>query len=355
MVGSRVVLVADDDPAVRRLLARMLSDEFTIIEAANGAEAVDRAREELPDVVLLDLDMPVLDGHAALLRIKAEPALQTTPVLIVTGASTGGDHAAAVLRDGAHDFVRKPFEDVELVARVRAAYRHKTLEEALRERNRELEAFASRAAHDLKSPLNNISVVAELLTSEVRLNEEQRTRSLLDIREMAAQGRRLVTDLLSLAREDWAITQAVSDPESVLRSVIAETDLTDAEIVVEGQWPKVSVPEAAVRSVFANLLLNAGHYGRDKEGHLSCTVTGAVGDGTLEVVFADRGEGIPAVVADRAFEPFVTAPGTAQKNPESTGLGLAIVAATLERHGGRVALLDDGLPGARFRLTLPLR
>jgi two-component system OmpR family sensor kinase len=172
---------------------------------------------------------------------------------------------------------------------------------------------------------------------------------------MAAQGRRLVTDLLSLAREDWAITPAVTDPEGVLRSVIAECELPDADVAVEGEWARVSVPEAAVRSVFTNLLLNAGHYGRDKAGHLSCTVSGAVGPGRLEVTFADRGEGIPAVVADRIFEPFATAPDTAQRNPESTGLGLAIVAATLRRHGGTAELLDDGLPGARFRLTLPLR
>jgi two-component system, sensor histidine kinase and response regulator len=354
---SKRVLIADDDPAVRRLLTRILRDEFDVVEAADGEQAVTQALEHLPDVALLDLEMPVLDGHRALLRFRAEPALRTTPVLIVTGASTGGEGAAAFLRDGAHDFVRKPFEDMELLARVRAAHRHKALEEALRARNRELEAFATLAAHDLKSPLANISIVSELLTSDVVLTDEQRRGSLLDIRKMADQGRRLIADLLTLAREDWAdeaMTGATADVEAVLRAVIAEVNLADAAIRMTGSWAKVSVPEPAVRSVFANLLINAGHYGRDKDGRLSCTLEGSVGADGLQVVFSDTGEGIPAVVAGRIFEPFVRGPGTSQRNPDSTGLGLAIILRTLNRHGSTVEWLQDGVPGARFRLTMPL-
>jgi signal transduction histidine kinase len=355
---SPVVLIADDDPAVRRLLRRVLGAEFTVVEAGDGEEAFTRAKAERPAVVLLDLDMPVLDGHGALIRFRAEPGLRTTPILIVTGAATAGDAAAVFLRDGAHDFVRKPFEDVELVARVRAAYRHKALEEALRSRNRELEAFASFAAHDLKSPLAAIASIVELLTGEgLSLTVERKEEFLRNIGEMAVQGSRLVADLLALAREDWAsaaITVAPADVEALIWSVLDEVPLKDADVRVTGTWAKVAVPDAAVRSVFGNLISNAAHYGRDPNGHLDCVITGTPRDGVLEVVFADGGPGIERSVSSRIFEPFVTAPDSAIRNPSSSGLGLAVVGRTLERHGGRAELLTRPTGGTAFRIILPL-
>jgi DNA-binding response OmpR family regulator len=160
---GKTIRVADDDPRLRRLLRRILAEEFDVLEAEDGEQAVAMTRAEHPGVVLLDLEMPVLDGHGALRRIREEPGLRSTPVLIVTGAATGGEMAAGCLRDGAHDFVRKPFEDMELLARVRAAYRYKALEDGLRSRNAELETFASQAAHDLKSPLAGIMLITEIL------------------------------------------------------------------------------------------------------------------------------------------------------------------------------------------------
>jgi signal transduction histidine kinase len=356
-VGERRVLIADDDTSIRRLLRRILETEFTVAEADNGDTAFVAARAEPPDVVLLDLDMPVLDGHGALLRFRADPELRSVPVLIVTGRAAGGEDAAVFLRDGAHDFVRKPFEDVELVARVRAACRHRALEQALRERNRELEAFASFAAHDLKSPLNNISIVAELLNSHVALSEDKRSAFLNDIVDMAAQGSRLVADLLALAREDWAdqaMNRTRTDLEAVVRSVVHDAYLPEADVRIGGTWAAVPVPEAAARSVFANLLSNAGHYGRDDDGHLTCTITGSVDGDTLAVVFEDGGPGIDPSVARRIFEPFVGAAAGRPPNDSSSGLGLAMVARTLHRHGGAVSLLDGHPRGAAFCITLPV-
>ena len=357
-MAGKVILVADDDPRLRRLLRRILGDEFGVIEAADGEEAVALARTERPSVVLLDLEMPVLDGHGALLRLRAEPELRTTPVLIVTGAATGGDDAAACLRDGAHDFVRKPFEEPELLARVRAAYRHKAFEDGLRRRNDELETFASQAAHDLKSPLAGIMMITEVL-AHPKMAEDGETRRRIqdDIRTLAERGTQLVTDLLAVAREDWASDLLLAtkvDAETVVWSILDEEKLADADVTVSGDWAKVSMPEGELRSVLTNLIINASHYGRGGDGRLDLTVSAATAGGRLAITVEDRGRGIEAGLAARIFDPFVTAGDSLDRNPASTGLGLAIVRRTLERRGGSADLLGGRPAGTAFRITVPL-
>lgn len=357
-MASRVVLVADDDPAIRRLLRRILSHEFVVVEAGDGEEAVKAAVAEHPDVVLLDLNMPGLDGHEALLRLRAEPGLRTTPVLVVTGSAVGGEEAAACLRDGAHDFVRKPFDDFELVARVRAAYRHKAFEDELRRRNRELELFASQAAHDLKSPLAGIMIISDVLTRGLPKDEETKRGLQDEIGGLAERGARLVTELLELARQDWAggiaVAAGLLDPEQVVVSVLEAARLDDADVEFDGQWGDVAMPEAELRSVLANLVDNASHYGRDEKGHLDLSITAGIRPGQLVITVEDRGDGVPETVADHIFEPFVTAPGSQERNPSSTGLGLALVKRTVERHGGTIELEGHRPVGTAVCVTLPL-
>ena len=136
------ILVADDSMVVRAVLRRQLeTDGHTVVEAVNGADAIDACREYRPDVILLDVEMPVLDGHATLERLKADPQLKDIPVVFLTGRVDTADVVNG-LRLGAHDYLRKPFEANELMARVSAALRTKWLQDELRTRNAELDRVA---------------------------------------------------------------------------------------------------------------------------------------------------------------------------------------------------------------------
>ena len=133
------ILVADDSMVVRAVLRRQLEgDGHTVVEAVNGEEAIAACREYRPDVILLDVEMPVLDGHATLARLKADPQLKDIPVVFLTGRVDTVDMVNG-LRLGAHDYLRKPFEANELMARVSAALRTKGLQDELRTRNAELD------------------------------------------------------------------------------------------------------------------------------------------------------------------------------------------------------------------------
>jgi diguanylate cyclase (GGDEF)-like protein len=133
------ILVADDSLVVRAVLRRQLeADGHHVIEAADGEEAIIACRDHRPDVVLLDVEMPVLDGHATLKRLKADEDLRDIPVVFLTGRVDTADVVTG-LRLGAHDYLRKPFEANELMARVSAALRTKELQDELRARNAELD------------------------------------------------------------------------------------------------------------------------------------------------------------------------------------------------------------------------
>ena len=136
------VLVADDSGLVRSMMRdHLMAAGYDVLEAADGQEALERIRATVPDVVLLDRDMPRLDGLSVLDAMQADEATAAIPVVFVTGRATASELAEGLGR-GAHDYVRKPVEAAELIARVRSALRTRRLRDELRERNLQLERMA---------------------------------------------------------------------------------------------------------------------------------------------------------------------------------------------------------------------
>ncbi len=139
MTADVTVLIADDSLVIRAVVRAHLEEKgYAVVEAEDGIAAVERCAATRPDVVLLDIEMPGLDGYEVLARLKGAPELQDIPVVFLTSRS-GMDDVVAALEAGAHDYLRKPFEPQELVARVAAAAQVKKLQDQLRQRNDELD------------------------------------------------------------------------------------------------------------------------------------------------------------------------------------------------------------------------
>jgi CheY-like chemotaxis protein len=133
------ILIADDLPDNVSLLVRYLTNEgYACISACDGAEALAKARAELPDLVLLDMNMPVKDGFETLQEIRSDPAIGHIPVIILTAARLEAMDMQSALNMGADDYVTKPFDRRELLARIRTRLRVKEAEDVIRRRNREL-------------------------------------------------------------------------------------------------------------------------------------------------------------------------------------------------------------------------
>jgi two-component system, cell cycle response regulator len=141
--AEAVVLVAEDSVVVRALLRAQLAERgYTVVEAGDGHEALAKAAEARPDVILLDVEMPGLDGFGVLERLRSTPGLADIPVVFVSGR-TNAEDAVQGLDLGAHDYLRKPFEAGELAARVHAAARTKRLQDELRAMNGDLQRLAT--------------------------------------------------------------------------------------------------------------------------------------------------------------------------------------------------------------------
>jgi two-component system cell cycle response regulator len=141
-VSVASILVADDSLLIRAIVRNGLEEEgYQVIEADDGLSALEQCRKRAPDVVLLDVEMPGLDGLEVLRELKADPNLRNIPVVFLTGR-TSTDDIVAGLRGGAHDYLKKPFEPAELLARVSSAVHVKQLQDQLLERNVELERLS---------------------------------------------------------------------------------------------------------------------------------------------------------------------------------------------------------------------
>jgi diguanylate cyclase (GGDEF)-like protein len=138
---THTIVLAEDSLVMRAVVRRCLDDhDYVVVEAEDGAEALTACKTSHPAVVLLDIEMPVLDGYQVLDAIKADPELADIPVVFLTGRTDTADIVEG-LRRGAHDYLKKPFEPAELIARVSAAVRLKVLQDELRLRNAELDAL----------------------------------------------------------------------------------------------------------------------------------------------------------------------------------------------------------------------
>ena len=161
MSGGKVLIVEDSLVVRASLRSRLQSLGCEVIEAEEGAGALVAARETLPDVVLLDVELPGLDGYAVLEQLKQDEQLAAIPVVFLTGR-TSADELVRALSLGAHDYLRKPFEEAELIARVQAALRVKGLQDQLRLRVGEL---AEAARIDSLTGLYNRRHLDELLAA----------------------------------------------------------------------------------------------------------------------------------------------------------------------------------------------
>jgi two-component system cell cycle response regulator len=180
-MAQATILFADDERAVRKVVReQLLSQDYDVVVAENGVQALELASQVRPDVILLDIEMPGLDGYAVLAALRARAEVAHIPVIFLTGRASVEDVIDGLSR-GAHDYLCKPFDAAELLARVASALRVKRLEDELRLRNVELDVLART---DVLTGLNNRRHLEETLrqmTSQARRYDHPFSLVMLDI------------------------------------------------------------------------------------------------------------------------------------------------------------------------------
>jgi signal transduction histidine kinase len=366
-MAAPVLLNVDDDDAARYVKSRILKlAGFEVLEAADGAGALRMIREHSPELVLLDVRLPDINGRELCAQIKGEPA--TAQILVLQTSATHIDmkHRVASLDAGADGYLVAPMEPEELVAQVRALLRMRHAErerqkalDALREADRRKDEFLAMLAHELRNPLAPIRNAVEILRVSSDRDVRERARELIgrQVQHMV----RLVDDLLEVSR----LTQrkVVLQRRIVALGTILDTavEVVRPALEVNDQTLVVSAPEQpvwldvdAVRlsQVVGNLLNNAAKF-TPRGGRIA--LEAALGADMLEILVSDNGVGIPAEMLPTVFELFSQADRSLERSQGGLGIGLSLVKGLVEMHGGTVAADSPGPgKGSVFTVRLPL-
>lgn len=362
------ILVVDDTPANLKALAAMLGPAgYRVRPVSSGTMALQAARAQPPDLILLDISMPDMDGYAVCRALKAEPTLAKIPVIFISAHSEPLDKVEAFAVGGV-DYVTKPFSIQEVEARVaihlrirRHALELEACNAKLVEAERLRDGLVHMLVHDLRSPLAAILSLLDLLRGDAV--GVLSTESVADIDSATEAARRMVQmvtavlDVSQLEAGQMSLTSCEVDMLALARQVgdgaRALVEGRSLEVVGDDGARVVGDGEVLFR-VLQNLLSNALKFATPRglvRIEVRCAEEG------VRVTVDDDGPGVPEEHRPRVFEKFGQL-GTTQggkKQPWSTGLGLPFCKLAVEAHGGKIGIEGRTESGMRVWLTLPRR
>ena len=353
---SYKILVVDDEKINIDILVELLSDTYKVIIAKNGLQALNRATSEPPpNIILLDIMMPGMDGYEVCRRLKADTITKEIPVIFITGKVDTTDETRA-LEIGAVDFIRKPFNPKVVLARIHAHLSLQQQKANLIELNEQKNRFLGMAAHDLRSPLSSIHGLSDLLLNW-KLTDEERKSFLLKIHDVSNQMLRLINNLLDVSVIEsgrFDLNLAIGNLAKVaqMRTDLMKYSAEKKNIVIHTQFRKTGNSMFDVdrmAQVMDNLLSNAIKF---TPPNSAIWVGSGQKSGRLFFQVQDSGPGIPQAEEERLFGVFQKLSTQPTAREKGTGLGLSIVKKIVDAHQGEITVINAENGGSVFTVYL---
>lgn len=379
------ILVADDEPDMLGFLRLQLEEEYRVIEAVDGEQAIALARQYLPDAVLCDMMMPGADGLTVCRQLRQGQATRTVPILLIT-ARADEETKLAALDAGASDFLAKPFSVTELRVRLRNLVFGSQLQRQLARQNQVLEStlaqlketeaqlvgaekmaalgrLSAGIMHEVSNPLNFLKTCIHVLRTRIpQLPENHQTafnEVLADIEDGLTRVQGIVGDLRTFAHPDPVAREGVRVEHLInvtLRFLRAE--LKDGVVRLDlnlAPQHAIFANRNQMIQVLLNLLQNAIYAVKRKQYPPGVTPTIRIESGTRNgmdyLVVRDNGPGVRAEHLNKLFEPFFTT----KEVGEGVGLGLSICYRIIQQHGGRISVDSRAGEYCQFTIELPRR
>jgi len=361
--SAALVLVVEDDPHSRELLVDMLAVRgYRCVVAKDGESALASIKSNPPDVILLDVMMPKMDGFEVCRRIKQDPATAIIPVLMITALSERVNRLRG-MDAGANDFLIKPIDCEEVALRVRNAVESKKLHDRIQAElvyARELEILRDNLTHfivhDQRSLLMGIACGLQVMSEQNEVSAEN--RRFLDIALGATQElNEMVSAILDLSRMEshqMPLRREICDLVALAKAGVQRTaniaTYRMVQVQVTGTTAPADVDRELIERIFANLLTNAFKFSPARS---QITVTIFTVPGRVRVEVVDQGPGIPPEYHQSVFEKFGQVENRLQNRKYSTGLGLAFCKVAVELHGGQIGVKSELGKGSTYWFELP--
>jgi signal transduction histidine kinase len=364
---GRRILVVDDDRLNVRILSNILKSEgYTLADADSGERALEVYETFHPDLVLLDVMMPGMNGFETCRTLRQRHGAETAPVIFITAKSESDDIVEG-LSAGGVDYLPKPFRAKEALARIRThlhirllSEQQKSLVDQLSKANAEKNRFLGMAAHDLRNPLASIRGLAEFLRDGVvgPLTPEQidliktiheASQGMLDLVNELLDVATIESGELKLSLESHNLTELI-EKNIYLANIEAAKKHTKIVFAAPGRAVLLPIDAGKINQVIANLLSNALKY---SPAGSTITVELHPGKGTWAFSVKDQGPGIPENERDKLFKDFGRLSVKTTGGEKSTGLGLAICRKIVDAHHGTITAENLPKRGCEFRVTLP--
>lgn len=357
------ILIVDDTPDNLRLLSAMLSHQgFAVRKALSGQRAIFSAQTDPPDLILLDIKMPEMNGYQVCQLLKENPRTREVPIIFISALDDAIDKVQAFAVGGI-DYVTKPFQEAEVLARIENQLRIQQLQrqlvkqnEELARSNRDLEQFAYVVSHDLQQPLQSITGFIRLLQLKYNGGLDEMAHEYLNrIHEAGDRMQRLIHDLLAYAQVGQGAPELQAVDLNQLMTYVTE-NLEAAMMAKQVQLsysalPRVIGQETQLLQLFQNLVSNAIKFVPPEiTPQIKITVE-PQGDRWLFGIH-DNGIGIDPQNLHKIFDIFQRT-GSAKQYP-GTGIGLATCKKIVEYHQGEIWVESQVNVGTTFYFTLDM-
>lgn len=354
-----LILIVDDTPRNIQVLGNILYEKgYNISISSSGSHALQSVKVKPPDLILLDIQMPGMDGYEVCKTLKADSQTKDIPVIFLT-AATEVENVLKGFELGAVDYITKPFNVPELLARVATHIELKLAREKLIEINATKDKFFSIISHDLRNPFAGLQMVSGNLLKNLEKYDIKKTAELVElIYSTSKQGSELLENLLEWSRTqtgaisfnptDINIAEAV---KKCIKSIIPVSENKHITIInnVPGN-SRLVADEYMLESILRNLLSNAVKY-TPASGTVIISMKEC--EEHTEFTVKDNGVGISKEVQSKLFklDTNCSMPGTADE--KGTGLGLILCKEFVGKHGGTIWAESKAGAGSEFKFTIP--
>ena len=356
------ILVVDDTHSNLQLLVSMLKEYgYKARPVSSGAAALKAAQSVAPDLILLDINMPHMDGYEVCRRLKAEEKLKSVPVIFISGLNEPLDKVRA-FQVGGVDYITKPFEVEEVAARVETHLNLRRQQEALaqnvqrlRERERLRDALTQMIVHDMRSPLLALQLSLSVAAETARESAEPLKKVLHTAQQSTAFLVDMVAEILVVSQLEACALKITKAPEDLVKlaaQAIEQCRHLGSEKTVELHAPKTLIVPCdgrLVQRILVNLISNALKF-TPADGHVEVSLR--IGRSSARIIVRDTGPGISSENLGRIFEKFVQLESSPRQR--GYGLGLAFVKLASEAHGGKLSVESEVGAGSTFTVELPL-